>query len=129
MDQQQQPRWRPTRRQFLWTVPITVVAVVALVVAINVLGYVREWKWTGLVKDKDYPWRTHTSTTGAVRPPAGLGRRAGAYEGALSVAEIAPLDRVLVGTPTTLLGSGPSRCPTPILQGVLMYSLAGSDRT
>jgi len=58
MDQQQQSRWRPTRRQVLWTVAITVVVVVALVVAIIVLGYVREWKWTGMVKDKAYPWRT-----------------------------------------------------------------------
>jgi len=31
---------------------------VALLVGIIVLGYVREWKWTGLVKDKDFSKRT-----------------------------------------------------------------------
>jgi hypothetical protein len=41
-------------RFVLWTVGI----IVALVVAIIVLGYVREWEWTGLVKDKSYTKRT-----------------------------------------------------------------------
>ena len=54
MYQDQQSRWRPTLRQVLWTGGI----VVALVVAIIVLGYVLEWKWTGLVKDKAYTKRT-----------------------------------------------------------------------
>jgi hypothetical protein len=54
VDQDQQSRWRPTRRQVLWTVGI----IVALVVATIVLGYVREWEWTGLVKDKAYTKRT-----------------------------------------------------------------------
>src|SRR5829696_1815254 len=54
MGQDQQTRWRPTRRQVQWFVGI----VVALVVATIVLGYVREWEWTGLVKDKAYTKRT-----------------------------------------------------------------------
>src|SRR5215213_3652333 len=39
----------------LWTVVIIVALVVALII---VLGYVREWEWTGLVKDKAYTKRT-----------------------------------------------------------------------
>jgi hypothetical protein len=54
VDQDRQPGWRPTRRQVLWTVGV----IVALVVAIIVLGYVREWEWTGLVKDKNFSYRT-----------------------------------------------------------------------
>jgi hypothetical protein len=49
------PDWRPTTQQVLWSVGI----VAALVVAISiVLGYVLEWEWTGLVKDKAYTKRT-----------------------------------------------------------------------
>src|SRR5215217_191957 len=54
VDQDRQSRWRPTRCQVLWTVGI----VVALVATIIVLGYVLEWEWTGLVKDKAYTKRT-----------------------------------------------------------------------
>src|SRR5829696_6779953 len=54
MGQDQQTRWRPTRRQVQWFVGI----VVPLVVATIVLGYVLEWEWTGLVKDKAYTKRT-----------------------------------------------------------------------
>src|SRR5215213_5629232 len=43
------------RRHVLWTVAIIVALVVALII---VLGYVREWEWTGLVKDKAYTKRT-----------------------------------------------------------------------
>jgi hypothetical protein len=55
VDQQEQSRWRPTRNQVLWTVGIVGALVV---VAIIVLGYVREWEWTGLVKNKHYTKRT-----------------------------------------------------------------------
>jgi len=54
VDQQEQSRWRPTRRQVLWTVGI----VVAVVVAFIFLGYVREWRWTGFVGDKDFSKKT-----------------------------------------------------------------------
>ena len=54
MNQGQQSRWRPTRRQVLWIVGV----VIALLVATIVLGYVLEWDWTGLVKDKAYTKRT-----------------------------------------------------------------------
>jgi uncharacterized protein YjbI with pentapeptide repeats len=50
----QSSRWRLTRRHVAWAAGF----VVALVgIAIVVLGYFREWTWTGLVKD-DYPKRT-----------------------------------------------------------------------
>jgi uncharacterized membrane protein len=53
--QDRQSRWLATIRYVLWTVGI----VVALAgVIIIVLGYVREWEWTGLVKDKAYTKRT-----------------------------------------------------------------------
>jgi uncharacterized protein YjbI with pentapeptide repeats len=55
VDQEQQSRWRPTRRQVLWTVGVVVATVVASSI---VLGYVLEWEWTGLVKDKAYTKRT-----------------------------------------------------------------------
>jgi hypothetical protein len=52
---EQQFRWRPTRRQVVWTAGI----VVALVVAVVLFGgYFLGWKWTGLVKDANYPKRT-----------------------------------------------------------------------
>jgi hypothetical protein len=55
VDQDRQSRWRQIIRQVLWTVGV----VVALVVAITiVLGYILEWEWTGLVKDKAYTKRT-----------------------------------------------------------------------
>jgi Pentapeptide repeats (8 copies) len=55
MEQQEQPRWRPTRRQFLWGVGI----VVALAMLTSVLGgYVFGWEWTGIVKDDNYHKRT-----------------------------------------------------------------------
>src|SRR5215217_3383026 len=55
VDQDRQSRWLATIRYVLWTVGI----VVALAgVIIIVLGYVREWEWTGLVKDKAYTKRT-----------------------------------------------------------------------
>jgi uncharacterized protein YjbI with pentapeptide repeats len=55
VNQGQQSRWRSIRRYVLWTVGINAALVLAIII---VLGYVREWEWTGLVKDKAYPNRT-----------------------------------------------------------------------
>jgi uncharacterized protein YjbI with pentapeptide repeats len=55
VDQEQQSRWQQIIRNVLWTVGIYAVLVVAIII---VLGYVREWEWTGLVKDKAYTKRT-----------------------------------------------------------------------
>jgi hypothetical protein len=55
VDQHQQSRWPPSRRQVLWTV---IGIVVALVVAFIFLGYVREWRWTGFVEDKKFSKKT-----------------------------------------------------------------------
>jgi uncharacterized protein YjbI with pentapeptide repeats len=55
MQQQGQPRWRPTRRQFLSGVGI----VAALAVLGSIFGgYVFGWAWTGLVKDANFHKRT-----------------------------------------------------------------------
>jgi hypothetical protein len=56
VDQQQQSRWRPTRKQVSWTVGIIAVIVGAYIFLR--FAYVREWKWTGLVKNPDYHNRT-----------------------------------------------------------------------
>ncbi len=53
---QQQSRWRPTRRHLLWTVGINV-ALVGAYIFLR-FAYVREWKWTGLVKNANYHNRT-----------------------------------------------------------------------
>jgi uncharacterized protein YjbI with pentapeptide repeats len=55
VDQDRQSRWRQIIRNVLWTVGIYAALVVAIIL---VLGYVREWEWTGLVKDKAYTKRT-----------------------------------------------------------------------
>ncbi len=55
MDQQQQSRWWPTRTQVLWTTGI--IAALALLISLFG-GYFFGWKWTGLVKDADFPMRT-----------------------------------------------------------------------
>jgi Pentapeptide repeats (8 copies) len=47
VSKQQQPRWRLTRRQKLWTVGIIVA--LAGVLVFLCLAYAREWRWTGLV--------------------------------------------------------------------------------
>jgi uncharacterized protein YneF (UPF0154 family) len=55
VDQQQQSRWRPTLSQVVWTTGI----IVALALLISFFGgYYFGWKWTGLVKDADFPMRT-----------------------------------------------------------------------
>src|SRR5215204_5915811 len=46
VDQQQEPRWQPTRRQLLWAGSIAVLAFLIIVVC----GYLFGWKWTGLPK-------------------------------------------------------------------------------
>ena len=46
MDDQQQSRWQPTRRQLLWAGSIAVLAFLIIVVC----GYLFGWKWTGLPK-------------------------------------------------------------------------------
>ncbi len=53
---QQQSRWRLTRRHLLWTVGI-IVALVGAYIFLR-FAYVREWKWTGLVKNANYHKRT-----------------------------------------------------------------------
>jgi hypothetical protein len=55
VNQGQQSRWRSIRRYVLWTVGINVALVLASII---VLGYVREWEWTGLVLDQAYTKRT-----------------------------------------------------------------------
>jgi hypothetical protein len=56
VDQQQQLRWRRTRKQVLWILGI----IGALVWAYIFLrfAYVREWKWTGLVENANYHKKT-----------------------------------------------------------------------
>jgi hypothetical protein len=54
VDDQQQSRWRPTRRQLLWAGGIVALAFFIIVVC----GYHFGWKWTGLVKDAHYHKRT-----------------------------------------------------------------------
>jgi uncharacterized protein YjbI with pentapeptide repeats len=56
VNQQQQSRWRPTRKQVSWTVGIIAVIVGAYIFLR--FAYVSEWKWTGLVKNPDYHNRT-----------------------------------------------------------------------
>jgi uncharacterized protein YjbI with pentapeptide repeats len=55
VDDQQQSRG-PTRKQFLWTVGILAVIVGGCIFLR--FAYVREWEWTGLVKDPDFHKRT-----------------------------------------------------------------------
>jgi hypothetical protein len=53
VDQQQQSRWRPTRRQLLWAAG----GIAALMfLTIVVCGYILEWKWTGLPKRTFWDW-------------------------------------------------------------------------
>jgi glutathione S-transferase len=54
VDQQQQPRWRPTRTQLLWAGGIAALAFLIIVIC----GYLFGWKWTGLVKNPDFHKRT-----------------------------------------------------------------------
>jgi Pentapeptide repeats (8 copies) len=56
VDDQQQSRSRPTRRQILWYVGILAFIVGAYIFLR--FAYVDEWKWTGLVKDPDFHKRT-----------------------------------------------------------------------
>ena len=51
---QQQSRWRPSRRQLLWAGGIAALAFLIIVIS----GYLFRWKWTGLVTDANYPKRT-----------------------------------------------------------------------
>jgi hypothetical protein len=53
VDDQQQSRSQPTRKQILWTVGI-----LAVIVVIVGFAYVYEWEWTGLVKDPHFHKRT-----------------------------------------------------------------------
>src|SRR5215207_1451915 len=48
MEKQEQPRWRPTRRQVLWTVSVGI-ALVALVVLVRI-GYAHRWTGFGQAK-------------------------------------------------------------------------------
>jgi hypothetical protein len=52
VDEQQQPRWRPTRRQLLWASVIAALAFLAIVIC----GYLFEWEWTGLHKRTFWDW-------------------------------------------------------------------------
>ena len=55
MDQQQQSRWRIVGKWALWIGGIDL----ALALVISLYGgYRYGWKWTGLVKDADFPRRT-----------------------------------------------------------------------
>ena len=56
VDQEQQSPWRITGRQVLWTVGI-IVALVGAYIFLR-FAYVREWKWTGLVKNATFHKRT-----------------------------------------------------------------------
>jgi hypothetical protein len=49
VDDQQQARWRPTRRQLLWAG--VVVAALAFLLTV-ICGYLFDWKWTGLSQSK-----------------------------------------------------------------------------
>jgi hypothetical protein len=69
VDQQQQPRWWPTRRKLLWAAGI----VLALAFLISLYGgYRYGWKWTGLVKDADFHKRTLWDWLGLLIVPAVL---------------------------------------------------------
>jgi hypothetical protein len=59
VDDQQQARSRPTRKQLLWTVGVLagIVVIVGACIFLR-FAYVREWKWTGLVKNPDFHKRT-----------------------------------------------------------------------
>jgi Tfp pilus assembly protein PilN len=46
VDQQQKPRWQPTRKQLLWAGSITSLAFLLIVICSYLFG----WKWTGLPK-------------------------------------------------------------------------------
>jgi hypothetical protein len=52
VDQQQQSRWRPTRRQVLWGVGIAALAFLIVVIC----GYLFGWQWTGLPKQTLWDW-------------------------------------------------------------------------
>jgi hypothetical protein len=52
VDQQQQSRWWPTRRQILWAGGIA--ALVFLIIVI--CSYLFGWKWTGLPKRTLWDW-------------------------------------------------------------------------
>jgi hypothetical protein len=54
VDEQQQSRWRLTRKQLIWAGGIVALALLSIVVC----GYLFGWKWTGLVKDAHYHKRT-----------------------------------------------------------------------
>ena len=50
--QQQQSRWRPTRRQLLWAGGVAVLAFLIIVIC----GYLFGWKWTGLPERTLWDW-------------------------------------------------------------------------
>ncbi len=52
MDQQQQSRWRPTRRQLLWSSGIAALAFLFILFC----GYLFGWKWTGLPQRTLWDW-------------------------------------------------------------------------
>jgi uncharacterized protein YjbI with pentapeptide repeats len=52
VNQQQQSRWRPTRRQLLWA---AVIAALAFLITV-ICGYLFVWKWTGLPKRTLWDW-------------------------------------------------------------------------
>src|SRR5215204_685760 len=52
VDQQQEPRWQPTRRQLLWAGGIAALAFLIIVIC----GYLFGWKWTGLPKQTLWDW-------------------------------------------------------------------------
>ena len=52
IDQEQQSRWQPTRRQLLWAGVVASAAFLIIVIC----GYLFEWKWTGLPKRTLWDW-------------------------------------------------------------------------
>jgi len=52
VEQLQQPRWRPTRRQLLWAGGIAALAFLCIVIC----GYLFGWTWTGLPKRTFWDW-------------------------------------------------------------------------
>jgi hypothetical protein len=56
VDNEQQSRWQPTKGQVLWFVGFLAFIVGACIFLR--FSYVREWKWTGLVKNPDFHKRT-----------------------------------------------------------------------
>jgi hypothetical protein len=50
MEDQQQSRWRPTRKQLLWAGVVAALAAALAFFAIVICGYLFGWKWTGLPK-------------------------------------------------------------------------------